>query len=482
MKAKRRTPLGTLQQVVIGLFLAALLIVALESSSTYDEECGWGWPVTVHTSDGHGRHRIRDNHGRCRFEIDLNGRVELAPDFRDVLSVEPGAYLKIRQKRPGERRSIEITAKDGEPNVLYQVDGDKAPFDEAARAWLARVAPRLYRSTGFDAKNRVASLYESGGVEALLQEMDQIDGQHVRGIYLGEGLKLCSGDAGAVRRLLEFARREISSDRALKDALSDSLSTELLEDEGVRDAFLAVLRNIDSDYDLRFLLQELLEERPIDAQRLETLLDAASTLGSDSEATSLLLTVVETLPAGERLPPGFVDVLETIGSDHDQARVLSAALARPGTDAEEGEALLQTATSISADSVQADLLAEVARSWKGPLPPAYYRALETVESDYAQRETAGAVLERHDLDREAAGRLLAAVQGISADFEMSSFLVDFLAVYPEGEELPSDFDDALSTVESSFEHEKVEKALSRRGAPRPAPAAETDAPPADADG
>lgn len=469
MNPKRRTPLGTVQQVVIGLFLAALLIVALESSSTYDEECGWGWTERIHDSDGYGRHRIRDNHGRCRFEIDLKGRVELAPDFRDVLSVDPGAYLKILQKRPGERRSIEITAKDGEPAVLYRVDGDEAPFDEAGRAWLARVAPRIYRATGFDARSRVASLYGTGGVEAVLGEMAQIDSDHVRGIYFGEALKLGSGDSAAVLRLLEFARREISSDRAVGKALGDAFPTRLLDDEGVRAAFFSLAKHIDSDYELRFLLQELMEEGPIDSRRLDTLLGAASTIGTDSEAASLLLSALEALPAEERLPPSFVDVLETIGSDHDHARVLSAAFERPGMDAEEAEALLRTATSISSDNVLAELLAEVARRWEGPLPPSYFRALETVESDYAQRQVAGAVVERYasegdSLDRDTAERLLAASRGISADFEMSSFLLELLAAYPEGEELPPGFDESLSTIESSHEHAKVEEALKRRAA------------------
>lgn len=462
MNAKRRTPLGTVQQVVIGLFLAALLIVALESSSTYDEECGWGWTERVHFSDGHGQHKIRDNHGRCRFEIDLKGPVELSTDFREVVSIEPGAYLKILQKVPGERRSIEVTSKDGEPDVLYKIGGDEAPFDEAGRDWLARVAPRLYRSTGIDAARRVASLYETGGLDAVLGEMAQIEGDHVQGIYLGESLKLLSGDAAAVGRLLEFARREISSDRALRDALAGSFSPSLLDDEAVREGFLAVSRNIDSDYHLRSLLQDLLSEGPPDSRSLDVLLDAASTLGADNEAASLLIDVAETLPPEERLPPSFVEALETIGSDHDHARVLSAAFARPGMDAEEAEALLRTATSISSDHILAELLAEVARRWDGPLPPAYFRALETVDSDYAAREAAGVVLERRPLDRDTAERLLAAARGISADFEMSTFLLDFLAAYPEGEELPPGFDEALATVDSSFEHKKVEEALERR--------------------
>jgi hypothetical protein len=298
--------------------------------------------------------------------------------------------------------------------------------------------------------------------------MAQIDGDHVQGIYLGESLRLLSDDPAAVGRLLEFARREISSDRALRDALASSFSTSLLDDEGVREAFLAVSRNVDSDYDLRSLLQDLLGEGPLDSRRLDALLDAASTLGADGETASLLLGALEALPAEERLPPAFVDVLETIGSDHDHARVLSAAFARPMA-AEDGEALLRTATSISSDHLLAELLAEVARLWDAPLPPAYYRALQTVESDSAQRQAAGAVLERRHLDRDSAERLLAATRGISADFEMSSFLVDFVAAYPEGEELPTGFDEALATVESSFEHERVEKALQERRATEPSP-------------
>ncbi len=468
MNAKRRLPFGTVQQVVIGLFLAALLIVALESSSTYDEECGWGWPERIHYSDGYGRHKIRENHGRCRFEVDLLGPLELSTDFREVASIEPGAYLKIVQKMPGERRSIEVTATNGKPDYLYKVDGDEAPFDAAGRDWLARVTPRIYRSTGIDAGNRVATLLKAGGVDAVLDEMARIDGDHVQGIYLRESLTRLADDSAAVERLLEFARREISSDHALRKALADSFSTSLLDDAAVRDAFLAAARTIDSDHELRALLQGLAVERPLDTGRLDALLDAASTVGSDHEAASLLIAVVEALPGEERLPPSYADALATVGSDHEHARVLAAAFERPRLDAEEGELLLETATSISSDHILAELLAEVARLWDAPLPPAYYRALETVESDYAQRQAAGVVLERRPLDRGTAVRLLAATVGISADFEMSGFLVELLAACPAGEELPSGFEEALATVESSFEHKKVEEALERWHASAPA--------------
>ncbi len=87
MMTKRPLAMGTGQQIAVGLFVAVLLIVALESSSSYDEDCGWGWPSRTHSSDGYGNHKIREKHGRCRFEVDLEGSIELAPDFREVRSV-----------------------------------------------------------------------------------------------------------------------------------------------------------------------------------------------------------------------------------------------------------------------------------------------------------------------------------------------------------------------------------------------------------
>ncbi len=183
---------------------------------------------------------------------------------------------------------------------------------------------------------------------------------------------------------------------------------------------------------------------------------------------SLLCAVVEVLPAAERLPPSFVEALAGVGSDHQHARVLSVAFARPEIDAAEGEALLATTVDISSDHILADLLVEVAHTWKGTLPPSYFRALETVESDHTQRQAADAVLERRTLDRATAEGLLAAL-GLSTDSEMAEFLVSFLQVWPAGEELPAGFEDALATVGSSFEREKVAETLEQWRAADPTP-------------
>ncbi len=468
MSSTRKPWQGNVQQILIGLFLASLIVAAIEATSDYDEECGWNLMGTRVSHYGSGdKDRIRIGRGRCRLDAELTGEIDLSPDNRGIERLAPGSSLVIKQRNRGERRRLDVDrGRNGEPEYTWYVNSLPKPFDDEARDWLEEVLPQVYYTTGLDADGRVDHLYRQGGVDAVLDEMDAAANNHVRRLYLQELLGQCGSDEERLA-VIAFARREISSDSALGRVLA-ALTPRDLESAPVREAWTAALASIDSDWELRKTLMAVLEQDGLSTEIADILLDAARTVSSDHEQAQLLASVAEALPPGQALPASFGRALETIGSDHEHRRALTIALARPGLSEDEAEALLATARQISGDFELSSLLSAFADEYpdERQLPASFFRALQTIDSDEAVRRVLASVLERRGLDRETSVKALEAARSVSSDYELWTFLADFLEVYPRAEALPEEFDRLLETMDSEFERGKVLEALETREAAR----------------
>lgn len=469
MKAKLKNWQGTTQQILIGLVLATIVVAVIEANSDYDEECGWSLMGNVVSHYGRGdRHRIRIGRGRCRLDVDLRGDVDFTADNRGVARLGPEASLRIRERLAGERRRLDVErGADGKPEYTWFVGSLPKEYDDEARAWLAEVLPRIYRSTGLDADGRVRQLLAAGGLDAAMAEMKEISSDNVRGAYL-RGLIAQTTDEGELVRIVDYARRELSSDHERARTLA-VLDPSRLTSAEVRDVWVLALRSIDSDWQLRRALSSVVESGDVGVDVLEAVLEAARTVSSDHDQGELLKTLARAVPDDLELPPSFFQALESIGSDHVQKQTLSVALERPGLTEEEAGRLLATAREISGDYELAELLASFARAapraWK--LPDSFFQVFRRIDGASAKRRVLEAVIDHRDLEPELAADLVEGARTLTSDSELAAFLVRFLEVYPSDAELPVDVDRLIKSVDSDYERSRVEDVLAayRKRAP-----------------
>ena len=467
MNAKLKNWQGPGQQILIGLVLATLAVAVIEANSDYDEECGWSLMGTTVSHYGQGdRHKIRIGRGRCRLEVDLEGDVDVAPDHRAITRLGPGASLSIMERKRRERRRLDVRRGDGgEPEYTWYEGLFPEEFDDEARTWLAEILPRVYRTSGLDADGRVDQLMAEGGLEAVYDEMQEIDSDSVLGTYVREILTRLSEQDDLVS-VLDLCRREVSSDYELGRTLR-ALDAEQLAGAKVREAWVRALGSIDSDWELRRTLSQVAESGELDAQVLEALLEAGRTVGSDHEQSQLLMTLARNLSPDVALPEGYFENLETIGSDHNHRQALSVALERPGLTQPEAGALLATARHISGDFELMELLVTFARDapadWT--LPASFFEAAGRIDSDSSMNRVLTAVVEHRGVKAETAVPLLDSAQSVSSDFELASFLARFVEALPASAEMPEEFDRLLESVGSDFERQKIEEALEERPSP-----------------
>src|SRR6185436_8796254 len=199
---------------------------------------------------------IRVHEGSCRLDIDLEGKVEFSADERSVARVSPRGRLRILERRRGvERELIAEGGPGGAPQISFELDGHEHPFDEAAKSWLARLLPEVFRQTGIDAEGRVARLLARGGFEAVFAESRLINNDNVQRTYLTELIAQAHPGPQQVNRIVELAAQGVQSDYDLAELLIAALGS---QGAGVvvGGAFGSACAAIDSDYDLRRVLVE----------------------------------------------------------------------------------------------------------------------------------------------------------------------------------------------------------------------------------
>src|SRR5690606_24094044 len=169
---------------------------------------------------------VRLREGKCHLAAELEGEVAFSADETTVARIGRGGRLHLHEERPGVERDLVVTAgADGRPAVVWQVAGERRPWDAAGRAWLAALVPELYRVTGIDAAGRVARLLARGGVDAVLGEVELIASDVVAATYLTELLRQADPDPRELERLLATAGRSIASDHGLATLLVTVVDT-----------------------------------------------------------------------------------------------------------------------------------------------------------------------------------------------------------------------------------------------------------------
>ena len=335
---------------------------------------------------------IRVREGSCRLDIDLEGKIEFSPDERTVARVSPGGRLRILERRRGvERELIAKPGPGGAPQIAFELDGDAHPFDDAARAWLARLLPELFRQTGIDAHARVGRFLARGGVEAVLAESRLIRSDYVQRIYLVELLAQAHPGPQQVNRVVELGAKGIQSDYDLAELLVAALGS-----QGpavvVGEAFGGACAAIDSDYDLRRVLVEVVKQAK-EPPPVERALGCARGISSDYDRAELLTAVVGRWPKGRALSDQFYTLARAVGSDYDRRRTLQAAAQRRPLQAEDVRRLLASADAFHSDYDLAELLVTVGAGAQldGELAAAFERAASHIGSSYDRQRALAAI-------------------------------------------------------------------------------------------
>ena len=427
---------------------------------------GKGGSHTDWTSSDNGakRWRVMWSEGDCSYEIDARGEIRYNRDVTDIESISSGGQFSIEQHDGDDTKRLVVRPRgDGSLERTYSVNGAPHDYDASARAWFAEALVALDRQTAFAADQRVPAILARGGVDAVLQEIPLLGTDYARRRYYTKLLAMRQLDRGQIKRIVEQAGTDMSSDYELAELLVALSKLNAFGDDS-HPAFVAAATHIGSDYERRRALNALLTRDQLAPATVQALLDAASTIGSDYELAELLIDVSKRYAMNDQTRPTYIKALGSIDSDYEHRRVLAAIAAGGGLTPAVSRTLLEDAARIGSDYELAEFLIQMAKA--GTLDTstreAYFAAANKIGSDYEHHRALTPLLKRDMLTKDMAKAILASAAKIDSDYECASLLVEVANAITIDDELRPVFEKAADTIQGEYEYGRAMSAVRRR--------------------
>jgi beta-lactamase regulating signal transducer with metallopeptidase domain len=401
---------------------------------------------------------IFTNQGGCSIRLASSGKFKFTDDFSDIASVSSGGYVTIEVDYGAHDRRL--TIRPGNERV-FKIDGEVRPYDAEAKAWLTEVLTYLLRRTGYEAEARARWILDTKGIQGLVDEFGQLQGDYTRRIYYQAAVESGKLDVAGYERLVTMAGQTISSDFELAELLIAVSRAQPLT-ERMQAAFVTAAKSISSDYERHRVLTAALSRPGLTPAVQASMLDAAAEINSDYELATLLIELNEARPIDEKVRPAYFKAANSISSDFEHRRVLSAVVSREGTSPAILADVLTSAKEVNSDYELAELLIEVGKNYPldDALRPSFFAAASTLSSDYEHARTLRSVV-RGGMPQAVALGVLESAKGISSDHELSELLIAVTRHAKMDDATRAAIRANAETISSQYDRGRVYEALSR---------------------
>ena len=355
----------------------------------------------------------------------MEGKIDFNDAETDIASLGAGGTARLEERRGGVAQRIEVAARGDQLERRYFVNEHEQPYDDKARALMATAVKELVR-TGINAEARVKRIHARGGAKAVLDEIDEIHSDYVRGLYLG---------------VLAGLGRLGPSDL---------------------DHALNLAGGMQSDYERRQAMTALFDKQSLDAPRQVTFLQHATRFSGDYERAELLVGVVPRLADDAAVRQAWLEAALGVRSDYERRRTFEAMLSLGGLDDAQLGRVVEASASMKSDYEHRELLAAAAQRLHDvdAVAPAYIRSAQSIHSDYEHREALLALIHAGKLGVKGADAVLDSAAQIKAGYECREVLVALARVMPSDTALLAHYR-AVSARLPDYERGEADRALAQ---------------------
>lgn len=245
-------------------------------------------------------------------EMNYDGKFQLNEDETGFKSISPGGYFKFR------RNEIKVKAEGNlKGDVDYMIYDGKSnlPLNEEGKRLLAQ-AIREMIFWGYDAKNRMARIYQRGGPSALLSEVDSMKSDEVKVMYLEFLLAIDSLHPEVLPVLIKKAG-SMGSD-VNKEKFLLKISSLPLRNNQTDSTCFEMIKGFGSDMDKLSSLQYFMDKDSFNEKNIQRIMSMSGSLGSDVDKANLLHKIIERRLINGPLYDSLLEYISQIGSDHDK--------------------------------------------------------------------------------------------------------------------------------------------------------------------
>ncbi len=407
------------------------------------------------TSCHHYERRVVVNNGKNKLEISSSGKVTFTDDESAILRMSNNATLKYWR----DEVKLRVTSdENGTMHTELFNDGKKIdPESPEGRKLMAEVIKEMI-SVGFDAEARYHRIIKSGGIAAVLEDIDRQDNDFLKSMYLGF---LISGDSLQPEQWQGVAERiatAIGSDFE-KSKLLRQIPTERLNDSLLFQSYFNALRTIGSDFEKANAMKQIVKHS-FTTPQYRSFLETANTLGSDFEKANLLKELISVQLPDSGAFQQLMDSVHTIGSDFEKANVMKQ-LVNHSFTTPQYLFFLETVNTMGSDLEKANLLKNLI-SVQLPDGIAFQQLLASVNamgSDFEKGSVLKSIAAKNLSSDEQWIWLINSVSTLGSDFEKANLLLAIADGMPRTESLRMAYLTAAKNINSQHERERAVRAM-----------------------
>jgi beta-lactamase regulating signal transducer with metallopeptidase domain len=385
-----------------------------------------GKPLNFQSTSQKGSGNFTWSNDGDKVAIKWTGAFRISDDDKDIVWVEAGKSVQVSDGGWVFSTGVEVKGlADGKVERSYYRNSIARPYEPEGREFLATMLQKVVRVSGFGAESRVERFLKQGGVNAVLAEIELLQGDYARRVYYTELLKQAKVPPAELARIMGRASATIQSDYELASLVVTALGASQ-GDEAARIAAIDATKTIGSDYEMRRALTAALTE-PVSAKVSASVLAAAANIQQDYERATLLIDVAKKGGLVTSTKTAYFDLVKGIRSPYEQGRVLRSA----------------TGTTTLPEDVMSDAV----------------KASQTMSGDYERRQFLSASMARQPVTPKNAGDVLQSAAGIKSDNERATLLVDLAKKGGVTNETAAAFFPLVSSMPSSYEQRRVLQAV-----------------------
>lgn len=396
------------------------------------------------------------------FRVAHHGEIELDEAEIAIVAMSPGAVLEVSERRFLTRRRLSVRA-DADGTLEYQFAvGARERSEADAKEFLRAVLPEIVRSTTIGAHARAERILGADGFDALLAEVERLESNAARRVYVevaaaAEGLTEEQG-----RRLIRTAGREINSSSRLNAALV-SLAEELPSEWALSEDLAVAAENIASSSAKSDALVELVKIRGLDLSGARATADALESIAASSEKSSAIRRIAE-LDRRPEVIELLLEPIDSIQSSGERRRALDGLVAIPGLWESAYARAIEIGDGIAASSEKASFLSQLAEILPADeaLHLRYVRSAATIPASSEQSRALIALLSASDLTPTGCEAWVEAAGEVPAGSVAAELLVEGAARCPNDSRVWSGYLASVRKIAASSEQSRALLALLER--------------------
>ncbi|UZR92361.1 hypothetical protein [Chondrinema litorale] len=416
----------------------------------------------ISVRDDRGEYSYKSSDTFSSYEIKYKGKITITDDEKGIASISPGGYFKVSKTTFGNKRAVAIESNsNGQLNYEYFSGKSREDFNEEGKSWLADIMLDVLRKTGLGADIRVKRLYNSGGIDKVLNEISEIESSSVQGLYFENLLELKNlkkGEPGLIAKKIGY----VISSSSEKGRIFRKYASKFLQDESSADAYFEGVSRITSSSEKGSVLRSVLKNNKLSVAALTKLLETAEEISSSSETGSVLRTVNEVFVNNEAFIEAYFNTVDHITSSSERGSVLRSLMQKNTINARAMERLLKSSSKISSSSEQGSILrAAVEKGLHNDqkVQTQFFDALDRISSTSEKGSVLRSLLSETTLTNESMVMVFKGIRSISSSSEKGATLRKSFHLVGKSTIADQEFFKAVESIDSSSEKGNVLSSL-----------------------